>query len=138
MEYERHFTIDEANQMIPWLEEQLLGVVSVMENLEDLERNLDNILQKVRSNGHSNSHSKTKKDMAENRKQTDNSTEKLRLFAEGIQDLGIILRDPIQGLVDFPALNDGREIYLCWISGEDRIKFWHEITTGFSGRQPLM
>ena len=138
MEYERHFTIDEANQMIPWLEEQLLGVVSVMENLEDLDRNLDNILQKVRSNGHSNSHSKTKKDMAENRKQTDNSTERLRLFAEGIQDLGIILRDPIQGLVDFPALNDGREIYLCWISGEDRIKFWHEITTGFSGRQPLM
>ena len=138
MEYERHFTIDEANRMIPWLEKQLLELVSVMEKLEDLDRNRDDILQKVRSNGHSNSYSKTKKDMSENRKQTDSLAERLKFLIEETEDLGIILRDPTQGLVDFPSLSDSREIYLCWISGEDRIKFWHEITVGFSGRQPLL
>ena len=138
MEYERHFTIDEANRMIPWLEKQLLELVSVMEKLEDLDRNHDDILQKVRSNGHSNSYSKTKKDMSEHRKQTDSLAERLKFLIEEIEDLGIILRDPPQGLVDFPSLSDSREIYLCWISGEDRIKFWHEITVGFSGRQPLL
>ena len=138
MEYERHFTIDEANRMIPWLEKQLLELVSVMEKLEDLDRNHDDILQKVRSNGHSNSYSKTKKDMSENRKQTDSLAERLKFLIEEIEDLGIILRDPTQGLVDFPSLSDSREIYLCWLPGEDRIKFWHEITAGFSGRQPLL
>ena len=138
MEYERQFTIDEANRMIPWLEKQLLELMSVMEKLEDLDRNRDDILQKVRSNGHSNSYSKTKKDMSENRKQTDSLAERLKFLIEETEDLGIILRDPTQGLVDFPSLSDSREIYLCWISGEDRIKFWHEITVGFSGRQPLL
>ena len=138
MEYERHFTIDEANRMIPWLEKQLLELVSVMEKLEDLDRNRDDILQKVRSNGHSNSHSKTKKDMSENRKQIDSLVERFKLLVEETEDLGIILRDPTQGLVDFPSLSDSREIYLCWLPGEDRIKFWHEITAGFSGRQPLL
>ena len=47
------------------------------------------------------------------------------------------LKDPLQGLVDFRTLADGREVYLCWREGEDSIEFWHEIDTGFGGRQPL-
>jgi hypothetical protein len=39
--------------------------------------------------------------------------------------------------VDFPALREGREVYLCWRLGEDEVGYWHELTTGFAGRQPL-
>ena len=50
---------------------------------------------------------------------------------------GIVLRDLDSGLIDFPSVRDGREIYLCWIDGEDDIEFWHDLDAGFAGRQPL-
>jgi hypothetical protein len=59
---------------------------------------------------------------------------------EGIEWLAaqdILLRDPETGLVDFPGERDGRRVWLCWRLGEDRVGHWHEIDTGFIGRQPL-
>ena len=49
----------------------------------------------------------------------------------------IVVRDVERGLVDFPALRDGREVYLCWEEGEDDVSHWHEVDAGFSGRQDL-
>ena len=48
------------------------------------------------------------------------------------------IRDLERGLVDFPALIDGREVYLCWQLGETDIAFWHELETGFGSRRPLI
>jgi len=59
-----------------------------------------------------------------------------RLTAE-VEALGVIVRDPETGLVDFAAVREGKPIYLCWRLGEDRIGFWHPRDTGFMGRQPL-
>ena len=50
---------------------------------------------------------------------------------------GVILRDIDEGLCDFPALLDGREVYLCWVDGEERIAFWHEVHAGFAGREEI-
>ena len=49
----------------------------------------------------------------------------------------IVLRDLDRGLIDFPALRDGREVYLCWVDGEPDIGFWHELDAGFAGREAL-
>jgi hypothetical protein len=54
-----------------------------------------------------------------------------------IQALGVDLKDPATGLLDFPTLRDGVEVYLCWRYGEPKVGFWHPIETGFAGRQPL-
>jgi hypothetical protein len=54
-----------------------------------------------------------------------------------LQALDIVVRDIDQGLIDFPAIRDGREVYLCWLLDEDEICFWHEPETGFAGRKPL-
>jgi hypothetical protein len=54
-----------------------------------------------------------------------------------IQALGVDLKDPATGLLDFPTLRNGVEVYLCWRYGEERVGFWHPIETGFAGRQPL-
>jgi hypothetical protein len=54
-----------------------------------------------------------------------------------IEAMGITLRDIGEGLVDFPALVNGRQVWLCWRLGEDTVEYWHSIDTGFSGRQPL-
>jgi len=56
---------------------------------------------------------------------------------EGIQTLGVELKDAELGLVDFPAVIDGEPAYLCWQFGEDRVRFWHRRAEGFAGRRPL-
>ena len=50
---------------------------------------------------------------------------------------GITLRDIERGLVDFPALVSGRQIWLCWKLGEPSIGWWHGLDTGFDGRRLL-
>jgi hypothetical protein len=54
-----------------------------------------------------------------------------------IDALGITLRDIERGLIDFPALVSGRQVWLCWQLGEDRIGYWHELDEGFGGRRPI-
>ena len=54
-----------------------------------------------------------------------------------IQRLGCVVKGVEDGLVDFPHLKDGREVYLCWKLGEDDMHFWHEMNAGFAGRVPL-
>jgi hypothetical protein len=49
----------------------------------------------------------------------------------------VVVRDVERGLVDFPALRDGEEVYLCWLVDEDEIGFWHAPDAGFAGRRPL-
>ena len=103
-------------------------------NIERLREDLDNIVQK----GHSNGHSSTDQDVTRNREETDSAGNELRNLLQEIYSSGIIVRDTEQGLVDFPTLRGGREVYLCWLLGEDHIQFWHEVHTGFAGRQPFV
>lgn len=74
--------------------------------------------------------------------------QRIRLRMQGIVDqmaaavaqidtLGITLRDIERGLIDFPALASGRQVWLCWELGEERVGFWHELETGFGSRRPL-
>jgi len=59
-----------------------------------------------------------------------------RAIAE-LQAADIVVRDVARGLVDFPALRDGAEVYLCWLVDEPEIEHWHELDAGFAGRRPL-
>lgn len=54
-----------------------------------------------------------------------------------IEAQSITLRDITEGLVDFPALVNGRQVWLCWKRGEGDIAYWHDLESGFSGRRPL-
>ena len=63
-----------------------------------------------------------------------------KLVDENIQSIhekGILVKGIEHALVDFPSIREGREVYLCWHSGEEEIRYWHEINVGFSGRQEL-
>lgn len=61
----------------------------------------------------------------------------LRRHLERLNELGVILRDPETGLVDFPSTRDGHEVFLCWRLGEPRVGYWHGGHSGFAGRRPL-
>lgn len=54
-----------------------------------------------------------------------------------IVETGCLVKDLDEGLVDFPSLLKGEEVYLCWKLGEERIEYWHGIDEGFAGRKPL-
>jgi hypothetical protein len=56
---------------------------------------------------------------------------------EALERLDIVVRDLDRGLVDFPAVIDGREVYLCWLVDEPAVTHWHAIESGFAGRRPL-
>ena len=62
---------------------------------------------------------------------------RLREYVEELRALGVEPKSGTEGLVDFPALLDGRKVYLCWKLGESRVLFWHDLEAGFVGRQPL-
>ncbi len=81
--------------------------------------------------------------------ETDRTLRNLRLRMQGVIDQmsagvaridewGITLRDIETGLIDFPALVNGRPICLCWRLGEERVEWWHELDAGFGGRRPLI
>ena len=59
------------------------------------------------------------------------------LALERLERLDIVVRDLERGLVDFPALMDGREVYLCWLLDEPAVRHWHAVEAGFAGRRPL-
>ena len=121
------FTLEEANALIPWLAEKFKNLDMIKQEYTVIQRLIAD--SQATPIGQTNSHElKTTSD------------ELSRLIEEGIEEIldqGIIVRDVPRGLVDFPSLRDGRDIYLCWIGGEDRIKYWHETDQGFSHRQPF-
>ena len=123
---QRFFSLEEARRLIPTLEPLVGRLVSLSGQLEKFRE----VLKKVQPNASSGG------GMAEG---ADYVTRLLALQAcvEEVQELGCLVKGVQEGLVDFPHLKDGREVYLCWKLGENDIGFWHEIDSGFSGRTPL-
>jgi hypothetical protein len=56
---------------------------------------------------------------------------------ERLEELGVVVKDLDQGLLDFPALRDGEEVELCWRAGEAAVESWHRVGEGFAGRKPI-
>ena len=118
--------------MIPGLTELLEQIRSQAQQLAAVQVRLEQVSEKLRSNGH---HNPSEDGTVESLAQSLQSG--LQESLGTLTELGIELKDIEQGLVDFPALREDREVYLCWQLGEEEVAFWHEITSGFAGRQPL-
>ena len=129
----RLFTLEEANELVPFLKDAFQRLAPAQEELTTMQGRLLDLQRQRRSNGSSSSESETSRLQDELNRLVRGFEETL----EEITDRGIIVRDVARGLVDFPSLREGREVYLCWISGEDQIEYWHETDRGFAHRQPL-
>jgi hypothetical protein len=64
--------------------------------------------------------------------------DQMQAAVERLDGRSITLRDIETGLIDFPALVNGRQVWLCWRLGENDVTWWHELTTGVAGRRPLV
>ncbi|HCP22614.1 MAG: DUF2203 family protein [SAR202 cluster bacterium] len=127
------FTLDEANGLVPWLQETFDRLGRLRQEYVTLQQWLGELERQWQENGGS-------EDDSELRQARNSVSELARQVEEGVEEIldrGIVVRNVERGLVDFPSQRDGREVYLCWIKGEDRIDFWHETDRGFAHREPL-
>jgi hypothetical protein len=124
-EHARHYSLEEASALLPRVGELLAKMRSARDRLGDGEARA--ALEEV---GPSNGGGQPGRVVSE-------GFIELRESMLELREREIVLRDLDRGLVDFPALRDGQEIYLCWEEGEPEIAFWHDPEAGFGGRQPL-
>lgn len=122
----RVFTLEEANALLPQLEDLIGEILAVRQRILAQQSELWPVLEKAVQNGGNVFTSALVFDF-----------EKVRRNVRAIQGLGVTLKDVNTGLVDFLSYRDGREIYLCWRYGEPQVSYWHELHTGFAGRQPI-
>jgi hypothetical protein len=128
----KRFTRDEAEAFIPRVEPLLREIQALRAGMVEREEELARLQVKAASNGHSH--------LDQIRLlQTELATlgQEIAARIATINRLGILIKDLEMGLIDFPTLRDGREVYLCWRLGEQGISWWHEIESGFAGRQRL-
>lgn len=124
--FDRLFTVEEANALLPTLQELLDDVAVHREASREKALHLEPVLKAAISNGGGKTASEY-------------GVEAYRLYLaiERIQRLGVILKDLDMGLLDFPHEREGRVVFLCWHPPEERVEYWHEIQSGYQGRQPL-
>ena len=132
----RLFTVEEANQRLPLVRAIVQDIVDLFKDLQQRRERIASVKQ-LRGQGTSSSRFHSEEtDQVEEEIQKDE--EKLAEFVRELHELGVEFKDPILGLVDFPAQMDDRVVHLCWKLGEPEVQFWHELDAGFSGRQLLL
>ena len=130
---QRHFTLEEAQAQVPWLEEVFARLAALQDQLQAQHGELANLMRQQGGNGVSSHHT----EVDEGQRVVDDLTGQLRQDLEEINQRGIIVRDVTRGLVDFLTIRDEQEVFLCWIKGEARIEHWHGTNEGFASRKQL-
>ena len=125
LRHERHYTVAEANAERAWVAAQVERVRDAIEQLSDPE--VQEVLESLDADngggypGH----------------EVAAAVMQLLAALSELDGSDIVLRDTERGLVDFPSLRDGEEIYLCWLVDENEVSHWHEPDAGFAGRRPI-
>jgi hypothetical protein len=125
IEHERHYTVEQANAARPWVGAR---VARIQEALTELRSPAS--LEAFESLDATEGGSYPGREIAR-------AVLDILWAASELQAVDVVLRDADRGLVDFPSIRDGEEIYLCWLADEPQVGFWHDPEAGFAGRQPL-
>jgi hypothetical protein len=123
--HERHYTVSQANAAIDWVRERIERMRTARVQLGDEEARAA-LSEAAPTNGGGNPGVVVSEGFID-----------LRDALRELQGVDVVLRDLDRGLLDFPAIREGREVYLCLEDGEDEIGYWHNMEAGFGGRKPL-
>ena len=119
----RYFTVEEANQALPYVSRIAQDIQGSYREAAKLQERLD--------------HDAPPDDVEQIRGDYEQAIGRLNRYVEELHEVGVELKDYEAGLVDFPSLHEGREVCLCWRTGEAKIQAWHEPHAGFAGRQDI-
>jgi hypothetical protein len=125
MIFSKHFSLEEARALLPQIREWLSQLEHCKAHIGELEKNIKSRI----SSG---------EDMGGNHvNELVRTTAEARKIVLEFTQREIQLKHLERGLIDFPSLRDGREIFLCWEKDEDDIEFWHDLESGYAGRERL-
>ena len=130
----KRFTLTEAESLLPEIDSIMREAVSLKAKYLEAEEVIQTFAQRVAMQGGVLVDRDT---VLHNRADRDTHGERLKSAVEKLQEFGCVIKDLDIGLVDFPTLFRGREVYLCWKMGEPGIRFWHGMDEGFAGRKQI-
>jgi hypothetical protein len=122
----RYFSLQEANTALETIRPLMDEAQAIRQKILEVQPEAWSAVEKSAGNGGNRTLSRVVQDF-----------EKLDALVHRILDTGVLIKDINTGLLDFLALKEGREVYLCWQYGEGDIAFWHEVDAGYAGRQPI-
>jgi hypothetical protein len=119
MLFEKHFTVQEAAKTLPLVKRIVKDILDTSHQI----RTMGTVLQ----------------NKSEDHPQIEGEVVQLKSYIAELEEMGCYYKDWnfSIGLVDFPAIIDGKEVFLCWRSDEPEIKYYHEIEAGYAGRKPI-
>ena len=130
----KRFTLDEAQGLIPEVDRLVREAVASKSQFDEAERALQSFTERIMMLGG------VLVDRArafEVRNRRESAVSCLRNNIQRVQEIGCVVKDLDVGLVDFPTLFRGEDVYLCWKLGERAIGFWHGVDEGFRGRKAI-
>lgn len=122
----RFFTLAQANQLLEVLHPLIAEMLAARDAILALQPQLEVVLNKAVHNGGSIISAEAL-----------DAFDALKKSLYTIQQYDVFVKDVNSGLIDFPSIRDGQAVFLCWQFGEEKISFWHELETGYDGRQPI-
>jgi hypothetical protein len=125
MKFKKHYTIDEARKLLPTLREWLARLQQLRRRLKNADDRISQMLEGGSEAGGSNVNEMVR------------AISDLNDVLHEFRSREIQIKDVERGLIDFPAIMDGREVFLCWEQDEDDIEFWHDLDAGYAGREKL-
>lgn len=136
-EIKKYFTVNEANAMLPLVRAIVDDIVRLANDIHERQERLSRVRRR-HGNRAQNEDDVYSEELEQVEQDLENERVQLGKYIDELEGLGVQLKDPLVGLVDFLTLIDGREALLCWKHGEGDIAYWHELDAGFQGRQSLL
>lgn len=131
----RYFTLSEAQALLPRVQSLLAEAVEAKGEADELGRELERTTTRIAASGGMEIDPSA---FARSKAARSEAVGRAQKALQEIQGMGVLVKDLDIGLIDFPALRDGEEVYLCWKLGEERIEWWHRVEDGFAGRRPIL
>jgi hypothetical protein len=130
----RFFTLEQAQHLLPQVESVIREAIAAKAEYQQAESECQQFQRRIMlQGGVVVDHAK----LLDRKHRRDSSARELQAAIEKIQEYGCLVKDLDAGLIDFPTLFNGQEVYLCWKLGESGIRFWHGVEEGFRGRKPI-
>lgn len=129
----KFFTAAEANNTLPLVRVIVRDITALAHELRERYERLNRLKPGDRfrlSDAHD-------EELRQVQAELERGQEKMENYVRELAQLGVELKDPLSGLIDFPSLMNGRAVYLCWRLGEPEVAHWHELEAGFAGRQKI-
>jgi hypothetical protein len=119
----KRFTLALANKTLPLVRRIVSDIVAAHDHALEVQAQVER--------------QRDGKEQASAQSELDVTLDRLQDLVDELIDIGCELKDYQTGLIDFIGRHQGRDVYLCWKLGEEKIGYWHELNAGFAGRKPV-